>query len=87
MYTLHIMHKVCRHVPRMGSWAPGTPLFSLKMQDFASFFEKFPGEAPRTPPPPLKGTGARAWYERLGYGRTNPKLLAPVLLSCALCRV
>ena len=51
-----------RRVRRMGSWVPGTPLFSLKMQDFASFFENFPGGGggPRTPPP-LKGTGARAW--------------------------
>ena len=35
--------------------------FFAQMQDFASFFEKFPGDAPGTPPP-LKGTGARAWY-------------------------
>ena len=31
-------------------WVPGCPeppfFFSLKMQDFASFFEKFPGDAP-----------------------------------------
>ena len=43
----------------MGSLVPGTPPFSLKMQDFASFFEKFPGEAPGEAP--LKGTSARAW--------------------------
>ena len=49
-----------RRVRRMGSWVPGTPpFFSLKTQDFASFFENFPGGRP--PEPPLKGTGARAW--------------------------
>ena len=39
----------------MGSWVPGTPPppFSLKMQDFASFFEIFPGEGP--PEPTLEG--------------------------------
>ena len=40
-----------RRVPGMGSWVPGTPPFSLKMQDFASFFEIFHGGAPGTPPP------------------------------------
>ena len=46
---------VTRRVPRMGSWVPGTPLFSLKMQDFASFLENFLGGGPPKPPPPLEG--------------------------------
>ena len=48
------LRQVSRRVPRMGSWVPGTPPppFSLKMQDFASFFEKFPRGGPWNPPPP-----------------------------------
>ena len=43
-----------RRVPRMGSWVPGPPPpFSLKMQDFASFFEMFPGGS--APEPHLEG--------------------------------
>ena len=46
---------VCRRMPRMGPWGPGIPpFFPLKMQDFASFFENFPGGG-GGPGTPLEG--------------------------------
>ena len=66
--TIHEHHKrevLCRRVPRMGSWVPGTPppLFRSKCRILLHFWKFFPGRLPEPlppPPPPLNGTGARA---------------------------
>ena len=62
LYCIVFYYCTCRRMPRMGSWVPGTPPppLSLKMQDFASCFEKFPGQAPGTPPGTPQGAPAHA---------------------------
>ena len=67
-------------------WVPGCtepppPFFPLKMQDFASFFEKFPGEAPGTPPP-LEGTGARACQVPMYYYRWSDHVTKFATMCC-----